>query len=311
VRLFADLRAVTGRHFVILNTTAASGTDPEVAALAAELGIPCVSGLRGGLATIARWAVGRPAPDQRATSSPKNHNLRHVDLAKLRDALLDEALAPDAGADLMSAAGVPMAPVLIVRNPREATRAAANLGYPVVMKGHGDGILHKSELGLVAVGVPDAAAVRAAFGRLEQLLAGARAARPAIAMQPLERGVELFMGVRNDAHFGPVTVVGLGGTDVESARRVAIRVGELDRRATRAFLLESPAGAALRGEARRQRYDVGAAVAALARLCSLTCALKDVVESIEVNPLVVRERGQGVAGVDLVVVPRTTEHKEP
>ena len=48
VRIFADLRALTGRYFVILNTTAASGTDPGVAELATQLGIPCVSGLTGG-----------------------------------------------------------------------------------------------------------------------------------------------------------------------------------------------------------------------------------------------------------------------
>ena len=199
-----------------------------------------------------------------------------------------------------------MSPVLAVRSAREATRSAADLGYPVVMKGHGDGILHKNELGLVAVGLRDATTVRAAFDRLQALLESSGAERPAITMQPLEQGAELFMGVRNDAHFGPVTIVGLGGTDVESARRVAIRVGALDRRAARAFLLGSPAGPVLR----ERRSDVGAVVAALCRLCALTGALEDVVDSIEVNPLVVRGQGRGVAGVDLLVVPRNTEHKE-
>jgi acetate---CoA ligase (ADP-forming) len=309
VQIFAELRASTGRHFVILNTTAASGTDPGVAELATQLGIPCVSGLSGGLATIARWVSHRPSVD-RAPPRLGGARQRRGELQALRDKIDGGELAPDAGAELLNAAGVPMAPVLVVRSAREATRAAADLGYPVVMKGHGDGIVHKNELGLVAVGLSDAAAVRAAFGRLQELLAGAGAERPAITMQPLERGLELFMGVRNDADFGPVTVVGLGGTDVESARRVAIRVGQLDRRTARAFLLGSPAGAVLRAANGVQRHDVGAAVAALTRLCSLTSALKDVVDGIEVNPLVVRENGRGVAGVDLVVVPRTINHKE-
>lgn len=304
VRIFADLRALTGRYFVILNTTAASGTDPGVAELATQLGIPCVSGLTGGLATIARWARHPPTP---ASIPPRVG--RRAEVGTLREAIEGGELAPDVGAELLTAAGVPMAPVLSVRSAREATRSAADLGYPVVMKGHGDGILHKNELGLVAVGLRDAAAVRAAFDRLQALLESSAAERPAITMQPFEQGAELFMGVRNDAHFGPVTVVGVGGTDVESARRVAIRVGELDRRTARAFLLGSPAGVVLRAE-RAQRYDVGAAVAALTRLWSLTSALKDVVDGIEVNPLVVRENGRGVAGVDLVVVPRTTQHKE-
>ncbi len=301
VGVFADLRALTGRYFVILNTTAASGTDPGVAELATQLGIPCVSGLTGGLATIARWARHPPAPP----SIPPRVG-RRAEVGALREAIEGGELAPDAGAELLTAAGVPMAPVLAVRSAREATRSAADLGYPVVMKGHGDGILHKNELGLVAVGLRDAAAVRAAFDQLQALLESGGAERPSITMQPFEHGAELFMGVRNDAHFGPVTVVGLGGTDVESARRVAIRVGALDRRAARAFLLGSPAGPVLR----QRRSDVGAVVAALCRLCALTGALEDVVDSIEVNPLVVRGQGRGVAGVDLVVVPRNTEHKE-
>lgn len=300
-RVFAELRATTGRHFVILNTTAASGTDPGLAELSTELGIPCISGLAGGLATIARWARPRQAPDAAPIQAG-----RRVKVDALREAIEGGELAPDSGAELMSAGGVPMAPVLIVRTPREATRAAANLGYPVVMKGHGDGIVHKNERGLVAVGLRDAGAVRATFERLRALINGAGAERAAITMQPLEEGVELFMGVRNDVHFGPVAVVGLGGTDVESARRVAIRVGDLDRRAARALLLGTPAGAVLR----KQRSDIGAAVAALSRLSAITSALADVVESIEVNPLMVRDRGRGVAGVDLVVVQRAIEHEE-
>ena len=196
VQIFAELRALTGRRFIILNTTAASGTDPGVAELAAELGIPCVSGLSGGLATIARWAGQRPARDHTPPRLP-NVRRRCTEHQALRDEIDSGELAPDVGAELLSTAGVPMAPVLVVRTPREATTKAASLGYPVVMKGHGDGILHKNELGLVAAGLSDAAAVRTAFARLQQLLDGAGAARPAITIQPLEQGVELFMGVRS------------------------------------------------------------------------------------------------------------------
>ena len=177
------------------------------------------------------------------------------------------------------------------------------------MKGHGDGILHKNELGLVAVGLRDAAAVRAAFDRLQALLESSAAERPAITMQPFEQGEELFMGVRNDAHFGPVTVVGVGGIDVESARRVAIRVGELDRRTARALVLGSPAGGAASAE--EPSVDVGAAVAALMPpVLAHQCAQGRRGRASRSTRSWSASKGRGVAGVDLVVVPRTAEHKE-
>jgi acyl-CoA synthetase (NDP forming) len=306
-RIFAELRELTGRHFVIVNTTAASGTDPELTDLASELAIPCLSGLTVGLAVIARWAAHRT----RGIEPPvRGSSRRPRGFQALADRLGRGELAPEVGAELLRAAGVPMTPVLAVRSGREATRTADRLGYPVVLKGQGDGILHKHALGLVAVGLHDAAAVRSAFSRLEARLASVGAHRPTITMQALEHGAELFIGVRNDRHFGPVTVVGLGGTDVESSRRVAIHVGHLDRRAARGFLLESPAGALLEPSGGAARYDVGAAVGALTQLSSLTGALQETVDSIEINPLMVREQGQGVAGVDLVVVRRTVEPEE-
>jgi acetyltransferase len=307
VRIFAQLREHTGRHFVIVNTTAASGTDPELADLASELAIPCLSGLTVGLAMIARWAAHRPSGVQPGV---RNRIRRPRGLQALRDRLEGGQLAPDVGAELLRTAGVPMTPVVVAHSSREAARAADRLGYPVVMKGHGDGIVHKHALGLVAVGLHDAAAVRSAFSRLTARLGSVGAQRPAITVEALEHGVELFIGVRNDPDFGPVTVVGLGGTDVEAGRRVAIHVGELDRRAARAFLLESPAGALLRPSNRATRYDIGAAVRALTKLSSLTGALQDIVDSIEINPLMVREPGRGVAGADLVVVPRPVEPEE-
>jgi hypothetical protein len=180
-----------------------------------------------------------------------------------------------------------------------------------VLKGHGDGILHKRDLGFVELGVQSAPAVRRSFARLERHLAEVGATGAAITVEPLEHGAELFVGVRNDPHFGPVTVLGLGGTEVESVRAVALRVGDVDGQAARAMLRQTPARVLLRRSRDGRSYDVHAAVDAVAALCSLTTELADLVQSIEVNPLIVHDDGRGVAGVDLVVVTRNMSSPAP
>ena len=296
--ILSQLRQSTGRYFIALNTTAAFGVDRQLADFAAKLGVPCLSGLRGGLAAIRRWATYAPPPPLR----PRRRRIRRAPLAELRAHLERGDLDPGVAPQLLTAVGVPMAPAPVVGSGRAALDAARRIGYPVVMKGHGDGILHKNHLGLVEIGVHGRRAVSRSFARIQRQLAGAGAAGTAVTVSPQERGFELFVGVRNDPQFGPVTILGLGGTDVEALGAVAVHVGDVDPHTARAMLHQIPATAVLRRPRGEPAYDLGATAAAVAALCSVTIALEDMVQSIEVNPLIVRDDGGGVVGVDLVVV---------
>ncbi len=306
VRTFAELRAATGKHFIILTTTALSGVDPGTLTLAAEPGVPVLTGLRLGLGAVAKWTgYTRPA----GVRLQGERRRRDAGSRALREALLGGELGPAEGAALLHATGVPMAPLVVVSSASDAARAAARVGYPVVVKGHGQGILHKHAAGLVITGVVDAAGARAAFEALSARLAELGAVRPSVCVQPQKQGLELFVGARNDPDFGPVTAVGTGGTEVESARSVAIHVGPVDRAAARRLLRESPAAPLLRGRSGAAGRSLAAAAAVVARLSSLAAALNDLVDTIEVNPLIVLSDEQGVAGVDLVVVRKSSTDK--
>src|SRR6185312_6450722 len=112
---------------------------------------------------------------------------------------------------LLEAAGMPFAPAVRVTGPEEALAAAGDLGYPVVLKAVD--ALHKSDAGGVIVGIADPAALVVAVHDLVERLAPKTLSLERMA--PLHEGVELIVGARTDARFGPVAMVGLGGVYAE------------------------------------------------------------------------------------------------
>jgi hypothetical protein len=172
-----------------------------------------------------------------------------------------------------------------------AVAAAAELGYPVVLKALG--LLHKSDAGGVALGLRDAAALIAAAGEMER-----RLAPPAFSveeMAPLADGIELLIGARWDARFGPIALVGLGGVFTEILADVAVALAPVDEPQAQAMIASLRAAPLLQGARGRPVLDVGAAAAALAAL-SRVAAEHPELAAIEVNPLLVLP--SGAVGLD-------------
>jgi acyl-CoA synthetase (NDP forming) len=183
---------------------------------------------------------------------------------------------------LVAAAGIDVVPARAVRGAGEADRAAVELGFPVVLKALG--AVHKSEGGGVVVGIRDAA-------RLRREVETRSAPEFSVErMAPLDDGVELIVGTRQDPRFGPIVVVGMGGLYTEILDDVAVALAPVDADLARE-LLESLRGAALLAGARgRPPVDVAAAARAVAALSQLAAARPDLGE-IEVNPLLVTPAG--------------------
>jgi len=116
--------------------------------------------------------------------------------------------------------------------------------------------------------------------------------------------VEMLVGVREDPQFGPVMAVGLGGVAAEVLQDVAIRLLPIDH-GTAADMLSSLKGAPLLGAFRgRPERDVAALTQAMTGLSRLFMAYRPWWSDIEVNPLIVRAKGDGVRAVDVRIVPR-------
>ncbi|MGD9985553.1 acetate--CoA ligase family protein [Pseudonocardia sp.] len=126
---------------------------------------------------------------------------------------------------LLAPLALPFVPATRVGSAEQACAAARAFGGPVVLKVLSDAALHKTELGLVELGLADPAAVAACYTRLSERVAELGLTEAVVVVQPMAPpGVDLFLGIDRDPAFGPVLVVGLGGTTVELFRDVARRV---------------------------------------------------------------------------------------
>lgn len=212
---------------------------------------------------------------------------------------------------LLATAGVPGPAERIAGSADDAVAAADALGYPVAMKIVSPDIVHKSDIGGVALGIGDRDAARSCYARLR---AAAQAAAPAarivgVLVTPMiDDGVELIVGVQNDAVFGPVVVCGLGGALVEVLQATSLRRAPFDADAARAMIASGPAAALLAGVRGRPPADVDGLAVTLAALSRFAAANAHWLASIDVNPLVVRPAGRGVVALDAVIAVRAGSH---
>lgn len=208
-------------------------------------------------------------------------------------------LSEHASAALLAEYGVPVARATLVADADAAARAAEGLGFPVVVKLCGDAIAHKTERNLVRLGCGDAAAARVAAA---ELLAQARPDDGAVALLVAEqvRGRrELIAGLVRDPQFGPCVVLGLGGIFTEALADVVFAAAPLDHGEARRMidgLRTQRLLGAFRGEPPVDRDALAAILVGLGRLG----VDRADVESVDVNPLIVRD-GTPVA-VDALVV---------
>lgn len=215
------------------------------------------------------------------------------------------ALGEAASKALVGSAGLPVNRERLVRNADEAMAAAAQLGFPLVLKVVSPDIAHKSDVGGVALNIADAADLRERLARMQARIAESapNARIDGYSLQAQESGeLELIIGARRDAQFGAQVVVGAGGVLVELLKDIAVLPAPVDAASARRAvegLKVAPLLAAYRG---RGALDVDAVVDAIVRLGWLAHDLASASPGddfeIEVNPLKVRLEGQGAVAVD-------------
>jgi acetyl-CoA synthetase (ADP-forming) len=200
---------------------------------------------------------------------------------------------------LLADLGVPVVTERVVDAPAAAPAAAAELGYPVVVKLTGPTLAHKSERGLVRLGLTDAGAVEAAATTLLRAATADDGPVQLVVAPTVVGGRELLAGAHQDPQFGPCVLVGVGGILTEALDDVAVRLAPIDARDGHEMLDDLRTQGLLgpfRGEPAVDRHQV---VAILVALGDLLLARPDIA-SVDVNPLLVNRRGAPVA-VDALV----------
>ena len=194
------------------------------------------------------------------------------------------------------------------KTPDQAAARATRIGFPVAVKIVSPEASHKTEVGGVTLGLLDAGSVRAAAETMAARLAAhdPQARVEGFLVQEMVAGIEMILGVREDPQFGPFMLVGLGGVAVEAMKDVAIRLLPIDEAAARAMLAKLR-GAALLGEFRgRPARDLDAVVRAMTGLSRLFLDHRPWLSDLEINPLLVLGRNEGLRAVDVRVVRRKT-----
>jgi acyl-CoA synthetase (NDP forming) len=216
-----------------------------------------------------------------------------------------QQLSEHAAKQLLRAYGIRVPREQLVTSAAAAVRAAAQVGYPVVMKASGARIAHKSELGLVKIGLTSASQVRDAYRELTDIARYEGVPLDGVLVcQMVEQGVEMVVGVTHDELFGPTVTVGLGGVLVEVLRDFAVRVPPFGEEQARDMLAELRGRALLDGVRGRPPADRDALVEVVLRVQRMAMELGEHIAELDVNPLLVLPRGQGAVALDALVVCR-------
>lgn len=214
-------------------------------------------------------------------------------------------LSEHAAKQLLRAYGIRVPREQLVTSAAAAVRAASQVGYPVVMKASGAQLAHKTELGLVKIGLTSASQVRDTYRELTDIARYEGLPLDGVLVcQMVERGVEMVVGVTHDQLFGPTVTVGLGGVLVEVLRDAAVRVPPFGDDQARAMLSELRGRALLDGVREAPPADVDALVEVVVRVQRMALELGDEISELDINPLMVLPRGQGAVALDALVVCR-------
>jgi acetyltransferase len=189
---------------------------------------------------------------------------------------------------LLEAYGIPSVPTEIATSEDEAERAAAAIGYPVVLKLHSYTITHKTDVGGVVLNLPDAAAVRRAYKQIHDSV-DAKAGPghfEGVTVQPFAKqdGYELILGSSLDPQFGPVLLFGTGGQLVEVFEDRSLALPPLNTTLARRMMEQTRIYKALKGVRGRKSVDMAALEELMVRFSDLVIE-NPAIKEIDINPV--------------------------
>jgi acetyl coenzyme A synthetase (ADP forming)-like protein len=184
-------------------------------------------------------------------------------------------LMPELSAWLLKSYGIPVVETRVAMTPEEASEAAAEAGFPVAMKLRSSTVVHKSDVGGIALGLES----------------------------PADKGQEMIVGMVQDPVFGPLIMMGLGGTQVEITRDIAFSLHPLTNMDPEKMVGQLKGSRLLTGWRGSPQRDVDALKDVLLRFSALVEDFPEI-DQMEINPLVLYEQGRGCAAVDVRIMLR-------
>ena len=208
------------------------------------------------------------------------------------------------GKEILRSMGIGVPEGALARTIEDAADIAKRIGYPVAMKAQASSLTHKTEAGGVLLAIADEDALRAGWRTLHDNVARYQSGLTldGILVETMSaKGIEMLVGAKRDPRWGPVVVVGMGGTIVEAIGDVRLLPPDLNEAAVTEEILQLKAAKLLLGFRGAPPADVGAVAATVVKVGNLICSVPDINE-IDINPLIVRPAGQGVTALDALIV---------
>jgi len=256
----------------------------------------CFSTLEAWQHRAAKRAQGERAPKRLSEAGAV------VQAAALLDGAQHSSLTEREAKAVLAAYGVPVVTEVLVSSAAEAREAAAKLGFPVALKVESPDLPHKTEAGVIRLNLRTAEDVQVAF---DAVMANARRApnKPRIngvLMQPMiPSGLEIMVGARVDPLFGPLIVVGFGGTLVELLKDTAVELAPVTHSEALAMLRRLKGAALLDGFRGADPVDVEQLAQIICRLSELAADQTQRISELDVNPLICA--GRRIIAVDALI----------
>jgi acetyltransferase len=277
---------------------------PESMRLLNTSGVPCYQDPnRAGraLGGLHQYAQLRSRPDL----TPER--IDDVDVGKVREILNQAWQKEGAGfldahtaSRVVEAYGIEVPPSDLASTVSEAVRIAEKIGYPVAMKLIAKDVIHKADVGGIALNVGSSDAVRASFEKMidDKSEVSPSEQQRVMLQRMAPEGQEVILGAQRDPQFGPLLMFGMGGRYVEVLHDVAFRLAPLNQNDAVTMIEETAAGRIMQGIRGTAPGDTVKVADTLCRVGQLVADFPCISE-LDINPLIVGERGEGAWAVDV------------
>ena len=232
-------------------------------------------------------------------SAIQKESIKHV------KSLSKSQLSEDESKKLIENWGVITPQRFLTQSSDEAVEAANKLGFPVVLKVDSSEILHKTEAGVVRVNVKDDVEVSSVFNQIidsAKKVSDAKNINGVLVEEMVTGGIEVMAGLTVDEQLGPVILFGSGGTSVEVYKDVTRRICPISKQDAYEMIDEVNASVLLKGFRGASPKDIEALAHLLVNLSQLGASLSEDVKELDLNPVMVLDKGKGVKAADALVI---------
>ena len=287
-----QLAAYKGKPLVVVNSCTFTSLNKTAAELC-HRGIPMINGIDIALRAIRNLSRYQSAePEKREILDFDTEVLKKWRGKLAENEILDELTS----LELMADFNLPVVPHEITTSLNDALRAANQFGYPVVMKTAEPGIAHKSDCGGVIVSIENNQSLESAYLDLET-----RLGKRVLIMPMIGTGVEVSVGMKNDAQYGPLLILAAGGILIELLEDRVFKLAPVNAEQARTMLVQLKVSRLLAGVRGRPAADIDALIDLIVRFSQMIVALSDSIAEIDLNPVIVTQAGCTI--VDALVVP--------